>query len=41
MNLPEVAEWANRLESIQQSVCLIYLFWVSDVLEEAESSSCN
>ncbi|MEQ8539484.1 MAG: hypothetical protein RIB93_18790 [Coleofasciculus sp. D1-CHI-01] len=41
MNLPEVAEWANRLESIQQSVFLIYLFWVSDVLEEAESSSCN
>ncbi|MEQ9625156.1 hypothetical protein [Coleofasciculus chthonoplastes] len=41
MNLPEVAEWANRLESIQQSVFLIYLFWVSDVLEEVESSSCN
>ena len=36
MNLAEVAEWAGRLESIQQSVSLMYLFWVSDVLEEAE-----
>jgi hypothetical protein len=36
MNLAEVAEWASRLESIQQSVSLMYLFWVSDVLEEAE-----
>jgi hypothetical protein len=35
-NLAEVAEWASRLESIQQSVSLMYLFWVSDVLEEAE-----
>lgn len=34
MNLSEVAEWASRLESIQQSVSLIYFFWVSDVLEE-------
>lgn len=35
-NLAEVTEWASRLESIQQSVSLMYLFWVSDVLEEAE-----
>ncbi len=41
MNLLEIAEWASRLESIQQSISLIYLFWVSDVLEEAESSNCN
>ncbi|MEQ9483745.1 hypothetical protein [Coleofasciculus sp. F4-SAH-05] len=40
MNLSEVAEWASRLESIQQSVFSMYLFWVSDVLEEAESSNC-
>lgn len=32
MNLSEVAAWASRLESIQQSVFLMYLFWVSDVL---------
>jgi len=36
MSLAEVAEWASRLESTQQSVSLIYLFWVSDVLDEAE-----
>lgn len=36
LNLAQIAEWASRLESIQQSVFLIYLFWVSDVLEEAE-----
>jgi len=39
MNLAKVAEWASRLESIQQSVFLMYLFWVSDVLEEAEHAS--
>jgi hypothetical protein len=39
MNLAEVAEWASRLESIQQSVSLMYLFWVSDVLEEAEQAN--
>ena len=39
MNLAKVAEWASRLESIQQSVFLMYLFWVSDVLEEAEHGS--
>lgn len=39
MNLAEVAEWASRLESIQQSTSLMYLFWVSDVLQEAEYAS--
>lgn len=39
MNLAELAEWASRLESIQQSVSLMYLFWVSDVLEEAEHAN--
>jgi hypothetical protein len=39
LNLAEVAEWASRLESIQQSVSLMYLFWVSDVLEEAEQAN--
>ncbi|MBE9103161.1 hypothetical protein [Vacuolonema iberomarrocanum] len=34
MNLEEVAEWANRLNVIQQSVSSMYLFWVSDILEE-------
>ncbi len=34
LNLTEVTEWANRLEAVQQSVFLAYLFWASDVLEE-------
>jgi hypothetical protein len=34
MNLEEVAEWANRLNTVQQSAFSMYLFWVSDVLEE-------
>lgn len=34
MNLEEIAEWANRLNAIQQSALSMYLFWVSDVLEE-------
>jgi hypothetical protein len=39
MNLTELVEWASRLESIQQSILLMYLFWVSDVLDEAEHGS--
>ncbi len=34
MNLEEVAEWANRLNAIQESAFSMYLFWVTDVLEE-------
>ena len=34
MNLEKIAEWANRLNVIQQSALSMYLFWVSDVLEE-------
>lgn len=35
MTLREISEWASRLNSIQQQVNVMYLFWVSDVLEEA------
>lgn len=34
MNLEEIAEWANRLNTVQQSAFSMYLSWVSDVLEE-------
>jgi len=40
MNLEEIAEWANRLNAIQQSASSMYLFWVSDVLEEG-TDVCN
>jgi hypothetical protein len=36
MNLEQVAEWATRLDTVKQLAFLMYLFWVSDVLEEAE-----
>lgn len=35
INLTDIFEWANRLNLVQQQVSLMYLFWVSDVLEEA------
>lgn len=34
MSFEEIAEWANRLNTIQQSAFSMYLFLVSDVLEE-------
>ncbi len=40
MNLIEISELASRLNSIQQQVNAMYLFWVSDVLEEA-NVICN
>lgn len=35
MGLTQIAEWASRLETLQQQAFVLYLFWVSDVLEEA------
>jgi len=36
MSLAEFADWANRLEPIQNLTFFIYLHWVSDVLQVAE-----
>ncbi|MGB5971105.1 MAG: hypothetical protein WBG70_22520 [Spirulinaceae cyanobacterium] len=35
MELEEIAEWAERLTKVQQQIVYVYLYWVSDVLEEA------
>lgn len=35
MNLSEIAEWEGRLGIAQESAFLIYLDWMSDVLDEA------
>lgn len=40
MNLRQISEWASRLNSIKQQVNIMYLSWVSDVLEE-ENVICN
>lgn len=34
MNLDEIAQWATRLNTVQQLALSMYSFWVSDVLEE-------
>ncbi|MEA5467534.1 hypothetical protein [Spirulina sp. 06S082] len=34
MDIEEVSEWAIRLNSIQQDIFSVYLFWVSDILDE-------
>jgi hypothetical protein len=39
MSLAEFTEWANRLESIQRLTFLIYLCWVSDILQEAKNEN--
>ena len=39
MSLVEFTEWANRLESVQQLTFLIYLHWVSDILQEVKNEN--
>jgi hypothetical protein len=39
MTLAEFAEWTSRLEIIQQLVFLVYLYWISDVLQVAETGN--
>ena len=34
INFEEIVMWANRLSKVQDSAFLMYLFWISDVLEE-------
>ncbi len=39
MNLTEFAEWASRLETIQNLAFFVYLYWVSDVLQTVEAET--
>lgn len=36
MDMAAISEWAGRLRKAREAASLVYLFWVSDVIDRTE-----